>query len=82
MPSMGSETDLLGQIRPQPPLWGIASGETVPDWCGVWMAGPADATIDWTPFLKSVSALTFYAEFNQKVEFHLTLDFSNREPVD
>ncbi len=71
--------NLLSQIRSQPPLWGIALGETVSDWFRVWLAGPLGATIDWTPLLQSVEALTFYADMNEKVELHLNLDFRTAE---
>ncbi len=71
--------DLLSQIRTRPPIWGIATGDSVKDWFEVWLAGPSGAAIDWTPLLESVEALTFYADLNDKVGLHLNLDFSSPE---
>jgi hypothetical protein len=68
--------NLLGELRTQPPLWGIAVGEAVPEWLGVWLAGPSGAALDWSPLLESAQALTFYVEAPGKVELHLNLDFS------
>ena len=44
-----------------------------------WLAGPQGASVDWSPLLNYAEALSFYADFNTKVEFHLDLDFANSE---
>jgi hypothetical protein len=74
--------NLFGEIRTQPPLWGIAVGEAVPDWFGVWLAGPSGATFDWRPLLESAQALTFRVDAPEKVELHMSLDFSAPEAAD
>lgn len=84
-PSMVSNArfmNLLGEIRTQPPLWGIALGDAVQDWFGIWLAGPSGATLDWSPLLQSADALTFYANVTEKVDLRLNLDFSSPEAAD
>lgn len=71
--------NLIGQIRSQPPIWGIATGDSVIDWFEVWLAGPSGAAIDWTPLFESVEDLMFYADLDDKVGLHLNLDFSSSE---
>ncbi|MGE5327521.1 MAG: hypothetical protein ACM3NO_10820 [Deltaproteobacteria bacterium] len=71
--------NLLGEIRTEPAIWGIALREAVPDWFGTWLAGPQGASVDWSPLLGPAEALSFYAEFNDNIEFHLNLDFLTAE---
>lgn len=71
--------NLAGEVRAQPPVWGIAFRDALSDWFGAWLSGRFNLSFDWVPMFQSVEALVYSVDAGEKVAVDLKLDCSTAE---
>jgi hypothetical protein len=69
--SLGADrrfTGFIHQLNRYAPIWGIATGQTVPEWFRGWLPGQGQTQLDWVKTLESVEAFTYSIEVGEKLE--------------
>lgn len=76
-PALGLETrlaKLVGEIKTNAPIWGVAVGAAVPDWFKGWMPNQSDLKLDWSRAFKPVEALTYSVEPGDTVHLDISME--------
>ena len=76
-PSLASEerfVKLVGEAKPEAPIWGVAIGEAVPDWFRAWMPAQGNLQLDWGKAFQSVEALVYSVEAADAVRLEIKMD--------
>jgi hypothetical protein len=74
--SLGADrrfTSLINQVNRHAPIWGIATGQTVPEWFRGWLPVQGQMQFDWVKTLELVETFTYSIEVSEKLELVATL---------
>jgi hypothetical protein len=69
-------TSLLGDVKKDAPIWGIALGGAVADWFGGWMSSQNSLKLDWGQVFNKVDSLTYSIEAAGNVNLDMKLNCS------
>jgi hypothetical protein len=78
-PNLNSDqryTSLLGDVKKDAPIWGIALGGAVADWFGGWMASQNSLKLDWGQVFGKVDSLTYSIQAADNVNLDMKLNCS------
>jgi hypothetical protein len=79
IPSLNSDqryTSLLGDVKKDAPIWGIALGGAVADWFGGWLSAQNNLNLDWGQVFKQVDSLTYSIDVADRVRLNMKLNCS------
>lgn len=74
--SLGADrrfTGLINEVDRYAPIWGIATGSTVPEWFRGWMPLQGQAPMDWARAFDSVEAFVYSIEAGEKLQLTASL---------
>jgi len=79
-PSLSSDSrfsSLLGDVKKDAPIWGIALGGAVADWFGGWMSSQQNTLkLDWGQVFQRVDSLTYSIDITDKANLDVKLNCS------
>jgi hypothetical protein len=67
-------TSLIGDVKKDAPIWGIALGGSVADWFGGWLSTQNNLKLDWGQVFAKVDSLTYTIDAADKVNLDLKLN--------
>ena len=76
-PNLSSDTrftSLLGDVKKDAPIWGIALGGAVADWFGGWLSTQNNLKLDWGKVFAKVDSLTYSIDASDKVNLDMKLN--------
>jgi len=80
--SLGADrrfTGLINEVDRYAPIWGIATGSTVPEWFRGWMPAQGQAPMDWANAFDSVEAFVYSIEAGEKLRLTASLKAESAE---
>jgi hypothetical protein len=76
-PNLNSDprfSTLLGDVKKDSPIWGIAVGGAVADWFGGWLSNQNTLKLDWGQVFQKVDSLTYSIDVADKVNLDVKLN--------
>jgi hypothetical protein len=65
---------LVGDVRKDTPIWGVAVGPAVGDWFRGWMPSQGNIKLDWSRVFENVDSLSYTVDASDKVNLDMQLN--------
>ncbi len=73
---------LVREAQVQAPIWGVGTGEAVPDFFRAWLPAQGNIQLDWAKAFQPVEALVYSVDTVENVRLDVKLDCTNDQSAE